>query len=111
MAVVGAGGTGGFLVLVPLVPELELVVEDAVAFRVRVAAPRVAFAFSTMLEMMFDDEPLVVCPLTGEAGRAIADFIGEAGLSSIVFTGDCGRSIARGTIRTFEEVGERTCPA
>lgn len=71
---------------------VELTVDEAVALRA--VGPRVVFGFSTML----DGRPgrCVAGGLAGEAGRAMRDFVGEA-----------GRSFA-GTTRELEEAGERT---
>jgi hypothetical protein len=75
-------------------PALELAVEEVVAFLI--AAGRVALdAFSTMLDKRFE-ELFIAGAFTGDAGRLIIDFIGEA-----------GRSL--GTMRVFEDVGDRTC--
>ncbi len=82
------------LVLV-LVLVLVVVVVVVVAVVAVVAAPRVPFAFSTMFDSRFGLAP---GPLTGDAGRANTGFAGEA-----------GRSRA-GTMRAFEEVGDRTWP-
>jgi hypothetical protein len=70
-------------------PADELAVEDVVALRVPV--PLVARAFSTMLLSKL----AVAACLTGDTGRAIADFAGEEGMA-VRFS------------RVLEEVGERT---
>lgn len=70
---------------------LELAVDDVVAFRD--VPPRVALAFSTMLERR--PGRCAVAGFAGDAGRAIRDFVGEP-----------GRSFA-GTRRELEEAGER----
>ena len=77
--------------------EVELVFEVVVTFRL--TAARDALAFSTMLESTFvaateRDGPV---PLSGEPGRAIWDFAGDAGRSLF----------AR---RELEDVGDNTCP-
>lgn len=81
--------------VVVVAPALELAVEDVVVFLVA-AAGRVALALSTILDRIF--EGLVVEALTGDAGRLIIDFVGEA-----------GRSL--GITRVFEDVGDRICDA
>ena len=94
----GARGAGARLVLAAVVVpfELELVLEAAVTF---LAVPAlVAFAFSTMLESIFvaaAAERAVPEFLRGEAGRAICDFVGDAGR-------------VRFARREFDEVGDRT---
>jgi hypothetical protein len=89
-----AAGAAALLVLGAVVPvELALVVDVVVVFRV--AAPRVAFAFSTMFERRLVGPPARVL-LAGEAGRVIWDFAGTAA------------SRALGARREFDEAGERT---
>lgn len=76
--------------------ELELVFDVVVTLRVPPA--RVALAFSTMLESTLvaaAAERVAPVAFKGEAGRAIWDFIGEA-----------GRSRLR---RELDEVGDRIC--
>lgn len=89
---VDAEAAAGFL---PRVDVLAAAVADAAPFRAA-AAPRVAFAFSTMVDNRFED----ALPLMGDAGRAIWDL-----------AGDTGRSWARGATRAFVEAGDRTWPA
>jgi hypothetical protein len=108
-----AGGTAGFLALLEVPAALELAVDEAVTF-LAAAAPRVALAFSTMLDRMFDDA-LEVTPLVGETGRAIMDFAGDAGCSIMALAGEAGRFTPLGT-RALVEVGDRiwlgwACPA
>jgi hypothetical protein len=76
--------------------ELALVLEVVVSFRV--APWRVARAFSTMLDstLVAAAARPVADDLSGEPGRAICDF-----------TGDAGRSLFN---RELDEVGDRTCP-
>lgn len=97
VAVVDGGGAAALRVrpvaVVAVVPTLELAVEEAVAFLVA-AAGRVALALSTMLDRMFEEA--LVGAFTGDAGRLIIGFEGEA-----------GRSL--GITRVFEDVGDRTC--
>lgn len=75
-------------------PVLELAAEEVVTFLVA-GAGRVPLAFSTIPERILEDG-LVGMPFTGEAGRLIIDFVGEAGLSL-------------GKTRVLEVVGDRTC--
>jgi hypothetical protein len=86
-----------FLVAAVLPVVLELVVEVVVNFRE--APAREAFALSTMLESIF--EAVVVREdvefFNGEAGRAILDFVGDAGRDWFA-------------IRELDEVGDRICP-
>ncbi len=70
----------------------ELVVEALVALRCAAVA-RVARAFSTMLLRIF----VALAVFTGETGRAIMDFVGDAGRS-------------RGATRELDVVGDRTWP-
>lgn len=97
VAVVDGGGAAALRVrpvaVVAAVPTLELAVEEAVAFLVA-AAGRVALALSIILDRMLE-EALVVGGFTGDAGRLIIGFEGEAGLSL-------------GITRVFEDVGDRT---
>lgn len=100
VAVVEGGGAAALRVrpvaVVAVVPALELAVEEAVAF-LAVIAGRVALAFSTMLERIFE-EALFAWAFIGDAGRLIIDFVGEA-----------GRSL--GKTRVLEDVGDRICDA
>jgi hypothetical protein len=86
-----------FLVAAVLPVVLELVVEVVVNFRE--APAREALAFSTMLESIF--EAVVVREdvefFNGEAGRAILDFVGDAGRDWFA-------------IRELDEVGDKICP-
>lgn len=75
--------------------DVELVSEVVVTFLVPLA--RVALAFSTMLDKTFvaAAEREVPVAFSGEPGRAMYDFVGDAGRS-------------RFARREFEDVGERT---
>jgi hypothetical protein len=66
-------------------------------FRDVAVAPRLALAFSTMLDNRFED--LEPGPLMGDAGRPIMDL-----------EGDGGRSWPRGTTRALVEAGDRIWP-
>lgn len=79
------------LVAVTVPDEDELVFDVVVVFLVAVA--RVDLAFSTMLANRLDDT-VGLTTFTGDAGRAICDFAGDA------------RS--RGACRALEEVGDKT---
>lgn len=99
-AVGGREGAAAWRVRVAAVPApapalvFELAVDEVVAFLVP-AVGRVALALSTMLERRLEEA--LGGPLTGDAGRL-----------NVVLAGDAGRS--RGTIRVFDDVGERICP-
>lgn len=86
-----------FLVAAVLPAVLELVVDVVVNFRE--APAREALALSTMFESIF--EAVVVREdvefFNGEAGRAMLDFVGDAGRDWFA-------------IRELDEVGDKICP-
>lgn len=94
-AVGGRDGTAACRARTDALPLAELVIDEVVGFLV--IAGRDAFTLSAILDMILEE------------GLGGGPFIGEAGLLTSVFMGDAaGR--ARGTIRVFEDVGDRTCP-
>lgn len=96
VAAADGGGAAAFrdrVVVARVGAGFVLAVDEVVVFLVT-AAGRVAFAFSTMLDRMLDED-FVFRPLTGEAGRPITDLAGDAGRSA-------GRSLV------FDEAGDRT---